>query len=202
MYSCTHRLFRMLLENDSVFAKLQVDLHSGLLSRLVTFNWACQPEHAILEALATAEDATTTHAHHLVAHGESVYNNILFLESATVDISSLLATEVAVAKREKEEINTWVSNIFGMHHGALHILDGQLADLHCISNLWREARDLLSLGIHVFNSIRSNLTALSEHQTSPKTARLHVPANQQVQYFKGWARRLETQRVLMPARVY
>jgi hypothetical protein len=192
----------MLLENDFVFAKLQVDLRPGLLSRLVTFNWARQPEHAILEALATAEDATTTHARRLVAHGESVYNNIIFLESAAVDISSLLATEVAVAKREKEEINARVSNIFGMHRGVLRILDGRLADLHCISNLWREARDLLSLGIHVFNGIRSDLTALSEHQTSPKTARLHVPANQQVRYFKGWARRLETRRVLMPARVH
>ena len=182
----------MLLENDFVFTKLQVDLCLGLLSRLVMFNWACQPEHAILEALATAEDATMTHARRLVAHGEAVYNNIIFLESAAVDISSLLATEVAVAKWEKEEINPWVSNIFGMHRGALRILDGRLADLHCISNLWREARDLLSLGIHIFNGIQSDLTALSKHQTSPKTARLHVPPNQQVRYFKWWARRLET----------
>ena len=180
MYSRLYRLFRMLLENDSVFTKLQVDLCPGLLSRLVTFNWACQSKHAILEALATAEDATTTHARHLVVHGESVYNNILFLESAAVDISSLLATEVAVAKREREEIDARISNIFGMHRGALRILDGRLADLHCISNLWKEARDLLSLGIHVFNGIQSNLTALSEHKTSPKTARLHVPADQQV----------------------
>jgi hypothetical protein len=111
----------MSLKNNFVFAKLQVDLHPGLLSRLVTFNWAHQPEHAILEALATAEDAMMTHAHHLVAHGESVYNNIIFLESTTVDISSLLATEVAIAKWEKEEINAWVSNIFGMHHGAVTI---------------------------------------------------------------------------------
>ena len=96
-------------------------------------------------------------------HGESVYNNILFLESVTVDISSLLATKVAVAKWEKEKINAWISNIFGMYCSALHILEGQLADLHCISNLWREARDLLSLGIHVFNGIQSDLTALSEH---------------------------------------
>jgi len=192
----------MLLENDSVFAKLQVNLRPGLWSRLVTFNWAHQAEHATLEALATAEDATTTHARRLVAHGESVYNNILFLEFLAVDISGLLATEVAVAKREKEEINAWVSNIFGMHRGALRILDGRLADLHCITNLWTEARDLLSLGIHVFNGIQSDLTALSEHQTSPKIARLHVPADQQVRYFKGWARRLETCQVFMPARIH
>ena len=192
----------MLLENDSVFAKLQVNLCPGLLSRLVTINWASQAEHVILEALATAEEATTTHARCLVAHGESVYNNILFLESVAVDISSLLAIKVAVAKQEKEEINARISNIFGMHRGALRILEGWLADLHCISNLWREARDLLSLGIHVFNGIRSNLTALSEHQTSPKTARLHVPADQQVRYFKGWARKLETRRVLIPAWVH
>ena len=192
----------MLLENDSVFAKLQVNLRPGLLSRLVTLDWAHQAEHATLEALATAEDATTTHARRLVAHGESVYNNILFLESLAVDISGLLATEVAIVKREKEEINARVSNIFGMHRGALRILDGRLADLHCITNLWTEARDLLSLGIHVFNGIRSDLTALSEHQTSPKIARLHVPADQQVRYFKGWARRLETRRVFMPARIH
>lgn len=192
----------MLLENDSVFAKLQVNLRPGLLSRLVTLNWAHQAEHATLEALATAEDATTTHARRLVAHGESVYNNILFLESLAVDISGLLATEVAIVKREKEEISARVSNIFGMHRGALRILDGRLVDLRCITNLWTEARDLLSLGIHVFNGIRSDLTALSEHQTSPKIARLHVPADQQVRYFKGWARRLETRRVFMPARIH
>ena len=192
----------MLLENDSVFAKLQVNLRPGLLSRLVTFNWAHQAEHATLEALATAEDATTTHARRLVARGESVYNSLLFLESLAVDISGLLATEVAFVKREKEEMNARVSNIFGMHRGALRILDGRLADLHCITNLWTEARELLSLGIHVFNGIRSDLTALSEHQTSPKTARLHVPADQQVRYFKGWARRLETRRVFMPARIH
>ena len=192
----------MLLENDSVFAKLQVNLCPGLLSRLVTINWASQAEHVILEALATAEEATTTHARRLVAHGESVYNNILFLESVAVDISSLLAIKVAVAKQEKEEINARISNIFGMHRSALRILEGWLADLHCISNLWREARDLLSLGIHVFNGIRSDLTALSEHQMSPKTAHLHVPADQQVRYFKGWVRKLETRRVLIPARVH
>ncbi len=163
MYSCLHSYFRMLLKNDSVFAKLQINLHPGLLSRLLTINWASQAEHAILEALATAEEAMMTHARHLVVHGESVYNNILFLESIAVDISSLLATEVAVAKWEKKEINARISNIFGMHHGALCILEGQLANLHCISNLWREARDLLSLGIHVFNGIWSDLTALSEH---------------------------------------
>ncbi len=202
MYSHLHSCFRMLLENDSVFAKLQVNLHSGLLLRLLTINWASQAEHAILEALVTAEEAMMTHAHHLVTHGESVYNNILFLESITVDISSLLATEVAVAKWEKEEINAQISNIFGMHRGALRILEGQLADLHCISSLWREARDLLSLGIYVFNGIRSDLTALSEHQMSPKTACLHVPADQQVRYFKGWARKLETQQVLIPAQVH
>src|SRR6267154_3500090 len=175
MYSRPHRLFRMLLENDSVFAKLQVDLHSGLLSRLVTFNWARQPEHAILEALATAEDATMTHAHHLVTHGESVYNNILFLESAAVDISSLLSTEVAVAKWEKEEINTRVSNIFGMHRGALRILDGRLADLHCISNLWGEARDLLSLGIHV--SRATSLLSVSIRRAPRLPACMFLPTN-------------------------
>ncbi len=192
MYLHLHSCFRMLLENDSVFAKLQVNLRPGLLLRLLMINWASQAEHVILEALATAEEATMTHAHCLVTHGESVYNNILFLESIAVDISSLLATEVAVAKQEKEEINAWISNIFGMHRGALCILEGWLADLHCISNLWREARDLLSLGIHIFNSIQSDLTALSKHQTSPKTAHLHIPANQQVRYFKGWVRKLET----------
>jgi len=63
----------MLLENDSVFAKLHADLHMGLLLKLMTFNWAHQAEHAILEALAIAEGATMTHAHRLFIHGDSVY---------------------------------------------------------------------------------------------------------------------------------
>jgi hypothetical protein len=191
----------MLLENDSIFAKLQADLHPSFLSRLVTINWARQAEHAILEALATIGDATMTHAHRLVTHGEPVYHNLRLLESIALDISSLLATEVAAVKREKEEINSRMSTIFAMHRGALRVLEGRLADLHCIGNLWREARDLLSLGIHAFNGVQSDLAALSEHQTGPKIVRLHVPAGQQDLNFKGWVRRLEARRVLMPAGV-
>jgi hypothetical protein len=191
----------MLLENDSIFAKLRADLHPSFLSRLVTVNWARQAEHAILEALATTGDATTTHARRLVTHGEPVYHSLRLLESIALDISSLLATEVAAVKREKEEINSRMSTIFGMHRGALRVLEGRLADLRCISDLWREARDLLSLGIHAFNGIQSDLAALSEHQTGPKTVRLHVPADQQDLNFKEWVRRLEARRVLMPARV-
>ena len=192
----------MSLESDSVFAKLQLDLHPGFLSRLVTFNWARRAESAILEALATAEDSTTTHARRLVAHGESVYHAIRFLESIALDISSLLATEVTAVKREEDEINSRVSTIFAMHRGTLRILEGRLADLNYINDLWREAKDSLSLGIHVLNGIRSDLIALGEHQMGPKTARLYVSADQQNRSFKGWVKRLEARRVLMPAPVH
>jgi hypothetical protein len=189
----------MSLENDSIFAKLQADLHPGLLWRLVTLDWARQVEHAILEALATAGDATTTHARRLIAHGESVHHSLRLLESIALDISSLLAIEVAAVKREKEEISSRVSSIFGMHRSDLWCIESRLADLHFISNLWREVKDVLSLGIYAFSGVRSDLAALSEHQTGPKTARLHVPANQQGQYFKGWVSRVGSRRVLMPA---
>jgi len=179
-----------LLESDSVFTKLQADLYSGLL-RFVTFAWSRSAEHAILEALTTAEEAATTHACRLVAHGESVYQTLRFLESVALDISSMLATELATIKREKEEIISKLSTTFGMHRGALRILEGRLVDLCYISDLWREANDLLSLAIHAFNSVRSDLAALSEHQTSPQSARLHVPVNQQNRYFKEWVRRFE-----------
>lgn len=192
----------MLLENDSIFAKLQADLHPGLWWRLVTLNWARQVEHAILEALATAGDATTTHARRLIAHGESVHHSLRLLESIALEISSMLAIEVAAVKREKEEINSRVSSIFGMHRGDLRCIESRLANLHCISNLWREVKDVLSLGIYAFSGIRSDLAALNEHQTGPKTARLHVPANQQGQYFKGWVSRVESRRVLMPAQLH
>ena len=190
----------MLLENGSVFAKLQADLHPGLFWRLVAFNWARQVEHAILEALATARDATTTHAHRLIAHGESVHHSLHLLESIALEVSSLLAIEVVAVKREKEEISSRVSSIFGVHRGDLRCIERQLADLHCISSLWREVKDVLSLGIHAFSGVWSDLVALSEHQTGPKTARLHIPADQQGQYFKGWVSRVESRRVLMPAR--
>ena len=192
----------MYLENNSIYTKLQVNLKPGLFSRLLTFNWARQTEHMILEALATAEDSTTAHARRLVAHGESLYHSLRFLESIAVDISSLLAAEVASVKREKEELNSRVSSIFGFHRGVQRNLEGRRADLRYISNLWREARDLLSLGVHAFNGVRSDFTALSEHRTGPKTARLHVPADQQDRYFKGWVRRLEARRVLMPVQVH
>ncbi|KAH9020139.1 hypothetical protein EDB85DRAFT_1896325 [Lactarius pseudohatsudake] len=52
----------MLLEHDAIFAKLQADLHPGLLSRLVAFNWAHRSKQATLEALALVEDTTTAHA--------------------------------------------------------------------------------------------------------------------------------------------
>ena len=113
----------MLLENDSVFTKLQADLNPGLL-RLMTFTWACQAEHAILEALATADEAITTRACCLVTHGKLVYQSLCFLESVALDISSLLATEVATVKQEKEEITSKLSTAFSMRHGALHILEG------------------------------------------------------------------------------
>ncbi|KAH9026539.1 hypothetical protein EDB85DRAFT_2149134 [Lactarius pseudohatsudake] len=60
----------MLLEHDAIFAKLQADLHPGLLSRLVAFNWAHRSKQATLEALALVEDTTTAHARRLVMHGD------------------------------------------------------------------------------------------------------------------------------------
>ena len=194
--------FRMSLENDSVFAKLQADLHIGLLPRVVTFKWARRTEHTILEALMIVEDAATTHARHLFTHGDSVYQGLRFLESIALDISSLLALEIVSLKREKDEVVTKLSTTFGMHCGALRNLEGRLSDLGCISDHWREARDLLSLGIYAFNGVRSDLAALSERQAGPKSARLYVLVDQQNQYLKGWVRRLEARRVLMPGQVY
>jgi hypothetical protein len=191
----------MMLEIDGVFAKLRADLHPGFLSRLMTFNRARQAEQAVLEALAISADITTAHARHLVAHGESVYNGLRFLESIAMDISSLLASEVVAAEREKDEIEARVLTIFGGHRDAMRILKGRVAELHRISHVWMEARVSLSLGIHAFNGVRSDLTALSEHQSGPKTARLHLPADKQGLSFKGWVRRLDARRVLMPAQV-
>ena len=191
----------MLLEHDTIFTKLQADLHPGLLSRLMVFNWPRRYEQAILEALALIGDATTTHARHLVMHGESVYHDLHFLESIALEISSLLAVEDAAIKQEKVKVNSKMLTIFGGHRRALHILEGRDADLHRICNLWREARDLLSISIHAFNGVRSDLTALSDHQAGPKTARLYVPADKQDSNFRGWVRRIEARRVLMPAQV-
>jgi hypothetical protein len=192
---------RISLKNDSIFAKLQADLYLGLL-RFVTFKWACSAEYAILEALATAKEATTTHTCCLVAHGESVYQSLRFLKSVTLDILSILATKLTTAKWEKEEIALRLSTTFGMNHGALCILNHQLVDLHYISDLWREASNMLSLGIHVFNGVQSDLAALSKHQMSPHTIHLYVLVDQQNQYFKEWVRRLEAQCVLMPAQAH
>jgi hypothetical protein len=191
----------MLLEHGSIFAKLQADLHPGLLSRLMALNWAHRSKLAILEALALVGDATTAHARRLVTHGEPVHHDLHFLESIALEISSLLAVEGAAVKREKEEINSKMLTTFGGHRGALRILEGRDADLHRICNLWREARDSLSLGIHAFNGVRSDLTALSEHQAGSKTARLHAPADKQDSNFRGWVRRIEARRVLVPAQV-
>ncbi|KAH9030771.1 hypothetical protein EDB85DRAFT_2146501 [Lactarius pseudohatsudake] len=135
-------------------------------------------------------------------HGDSVYHDLRFLESISLEISGLLAVEGAAVKREKEEINSKMLTFFGGHRGALRILEGRGADLHCINNLWREAKDSLSLGIHAFNGVRSDLTALSEHQTGPKTARLHVPVDKQDSNFKGWVGRIEARRVLTPAQMH
>ena len=170
--------------------------------RFVTFAWARSDEHAILEALATAEEAATTHARRLVAHGESVYQNLRFLESVALDVSSILATELVAVEREKEEITSKLSTAFGMHRGTLRILERRLDNLHYISDLWREASNVLSLGVHTFNGVRCDLAALSEHQTSPQTARLHVPVDQQKRYFKEWVKRFEARRVLMPAQAH
>ena len=189
-----------MLENDSVFSKLKADLRPGML-RFVTFTRARSAEHASLDALANVEEAATTHARRLVAHGESVYQGLRFLESVALDISSMLATELTTVKREKEEISSKLSTAFGMHRGALRILERRLVDLRCISDLWREAGDMLSRGIHAFNGVRSDLTALSQHQTSPQTIRLYVPVEQQNRYFKEWVKRLEARRVLKPAHI-
>jgi hypothetical protein len=143
------------------------------------FNWARQVENMILEVLATAEDATTTYAYCLFVHGDLVYQSLRFLKSTALDILSLLATEIAFVKREKEEVILKLTTTFGMYRGTLHVLESRLSDLQCITDHWREVRDLLSLGIHVFNGIRSNLAALSEHQTGPKTACLYVLVDQQ-----------------------
>jgi hypothetical protein len=191
----------MLLEHDSIFAKLQADLHPGLLSRLMAFNWARRSKQTILEVLALVGDATTAHARRLVMHGEPVYHDLHFLESIALDISSLLAVECSAVKREKKEINSKMLTIFGGHRGALHILEGRDTDLGRIYNLWREARDWLSLGIHAFHGVRSDLTALSEHRAGLMTARLQVPADKQDSNFRGWVRRIEARRVLMPAQV-
>jgi hypothetical protein len=141
----------MLLEHNSIFARLQADLHPRLLSRLVAFNWARYSQQVVLEALALVRDATTTHARRLVMHGESAHRDLHCLESIALEISSLLAAEDAAVKQKKEEINSKILTFFGAHRGALHILESREADLHHINNLWREARDSLSLGIHVFN---------------------------------------------------
>jgi hypothetical protein len=191
----------MILEIDAIFAKLHADLHQSFLSRLITFSWSRNVEQAVLEALTVSADATTAHARLLVVHGESVYNGLRLLESIAVDISSLLASEVAATEREKEEIGARVMAIFGGHRDAMRVLKGQVAELHRISRLWAEARVSLSLGIHAFNGVQSDLTALSEHQSGPKTARLHLPADKQGLYLKGWVRRLDARRVLMPAQV-
>ena len=131
-----------------------------------------------------------------------MYQGLRFLESIALDISSLLASEIASVRRKKEEVVSKLSTAFGMHRGTLRILEGRLSDLQCISDHWREARDLLSLGIQAFNGVQSDLAALSEHRAGPKSACLYVLVDQQKQYFKGWVRRLEARRVLMPAQVH
>ena len=193
--------FRMLLEHDSIFAKLQADLHPGWLSRLIVFNWARYSKQAILEALALVGNAITAHTRRLVMHGESVHHDLHCLESIALEISSLLAAEDAAVKRKREEINSKVLTFFGGNRGTLRSLEGRDADLKHINNLWREARDSLSLGIHAFNGVRSDLTALSDHQASPTPARLHVPVDKQDNNFKGWVRRIDARRIFMPAHV-
>ncbi|KAH9013060.1 hypothetical protein EDB85DRAFT_1890303 [Lactarius pseudohatsudake] len=105
----------MLLEHDAIFAKLQADLHPGLLSRLVAFNWAHRSKQATLEALALVEDTTTAHARRLVMHGDSVYHDLRFLESIALEISGLLAAEGAAVRQKKEEINSKLLTVFGGH---------------------------------------------------------------------------------------
>lgn len=186
---------------DATFAKLHADLHPSFLSRLITFNWARRAEQAILEALDISADSTTAHARFLVAHGEPVYNCLRFLESIAGDISNLLASEGAAVEREKEEIEARVLSIFGGYRNAVRILKGRVAELQRISHFWMEARVSLSLGIHTFNGVRNDLIALSEHQSGPKTARLHLSADKQALDLKGWVRRLDARRVLMPTDV-
>lgn len=200
----THLLterFRMMLETDASFAKLRADLDPGFLSRLLTLNWARQAEQAVLDALGISADATTAHSRRLVAHGEPVYNSLRFLETIAMDISSLLASEVAAVEREKDEIEARMLTIFGGYRDAMRILKGRMAELHRISHFWMEASVSLSLGIHAFNGVQSDLIALSEHQSGPKTARLHLPANKQGLCLKEWVRRLDARRVFMPAQV-
>lgn len=192
----------MLLEHDSIFAKLQADLHPGWLSRLIVFNWARYSKQAILEALALVGNAMTAHTRRLVMLGESVHHDLYRLESIALEISSLLVAEGAAVKRKRDEINSNVLTLFGGNRGMLRNLEGRDADLHHINNLWREARDSLSLGVHAFNGVRSDLTALSDHQGSPTPARLYVPVDKQDSNFKGWMRRVDARRVFMPAQVH
>jgi hypothetical protein len=109
----------MSLENDSVFTKLQADLNIGLLLRLMMFKWACQAKHTILEVLTITEDATTNHAHHLFTHGDAMYQGLHFLKSISLDISSLLALDMASVRHEKEELVSKLSIAVGMHRGTL-----------------------------------------------------------------------------------
>jgi hypothetical protein len=192
----------MLLEHDSIFTKLRADLHPGWLSRLVVFNWARYSKQAILEALTLVGSAITARTRRLVMHGESVHHDLYCLESIALEISSLLAAEDAAVKREKEEMTSKFLTLFGANRGTLRSLEGRDADLNHINNLWREARDSLSLGIHAFNGVRSDLTALSDHQASPTPARLYVPVDKQDNNFKGWTRRIDARRVFMPAQVH
>jgi hypothetical protein len=98
----------MLLEHDSIFTKLQADLHPSWFSRLFVFNWACYSKQAILEALALVGNAITAHTRRLVMHGESVHHDLHCLESIALEISSLFAAEGAAVKRKREEINSKV----------------------------------------------------------------------------------------------
>lgn len=190
--------FRMLLKHDSIFTKLQADLHPSWLLRLIVFNWARYSKQAILEALTLVENAMTAHTRCLVMHGESVHHDLHCLESITLEISTLLAAKDAAVKQKREEINSRVLTLFGGNCGKLCSLEGQDANLNHINNLWREARDSLSLGIHAFNGVRSNLSALSDHQASPMPTCLHVPVDKQDNSFKGWVRRIDARHVFMP----
>jgi hypothetical protein len=181
----------MLLEHDSIFTKLQADLHPSWFPRLFVFNWACYSKQAILEALALVGNAITAHTRCLVMHGESVHHDLHCLESIALEISSLFAAEGAAVKRKREEINSKVLTLFGGNHGTLCSLEGRDADLNHINHLWREARDTLSLGIHAFNGIQSDLMALGDHQAGPTPARLNVPVEKQDNNFKGWVRRID-----------
>ena len=136
----------------------------------------CSPGPAIpiLEALALVGNAMTAHTRRLVMHGESVHHDLYCLEFIALEISSLLAAEDATVKRKKEEINAKVLTLFSGNCGTLRNLEGLDADLNHINNLWREARDPLSLGIHAFNGVQSDLTAPSDHQAIPTPARTLV----------------------------